>query len=179
MQGKPMNAWKVGLAKVQTNDLYRRLIEILGANVGDDFDLQHCRFERVILLFDPDADGIHGCSLMLWFFHRWMPQLLEAGRLFVANPPICELFDPASGRRAYPSHPHQRDKLLSEWKMNLQGDVAQRIQVKPFRGLASLGQELLFQTCISPDTRLLRKLGTNDAIASLRVFGMEPKPKKS
>lgn len=178
MQGKPMNTWKASMAKVQANELFGRLIEVLGTDISQRFELERCKYDRVILLFDPDADGIHGCSLMLWFFYRWMPELLESGRIFVANPPICELFDPSSQQRAFPRHPSQRDKILLEWKTSLSGHLAEQIQVKPFRGLASLGQELLFQTCVSGATRLIRRLSAQDAIASLKAFGLDAKPKR-
>jgi len=173
MQGKPMNAWKATRAKVESNALFEQLIATLGAGLADDFDIEKCRFARIILLFDPDADGIHGCSLMLWFFYRWMPQLLEADRLLVANPPICELLDRTTLRRAYPSHPVQRDKILAEWNAGLPQEDSERFEMRPYRGLASLGQEILYNTCVCPETRLLRRLRTQDALASLKVFGAQ------
>ena len=173
MQGKPMNAWKATRAKVESNGLFQQLIDTLGAGFADDFDIQRCRFERIILLFDPDADGIHGCSLMLWFFYRWMPQLIESERLLVANPPICELLDRSTLKRAYPSHPVQRDNILSEWKAGLPEGPSDRFEVRPYRGLASLGHEILFSSCVCPETRLLRRLRTQDALASLKVFGLQ------
>ena len=181
MQGKPMNAWKASRTKVESNRLFQEIIQTIGAGIYDEFELRNCRFEKVILLFDPDADGIHGCSLMLWFFYRWMPDLLSSGRLFVANPPLCELVDPAHRRRAFPTHPRERDELLAEWKKNLPSDAQDRdaqdrIEHRPFRGLASLGQELLYTSCIGPQTRLIRCLRIQDAQASLKAFGLEDNP---
>lgn len=173
MQGKPMNAWKASESKVTNNGLFQELIEVIDAGFSDRFKLSQCRFEKIILLFDPDADGIHGCSLMLWFFYRWMPGLLDAGRLFVASPPICELVDPVSRRRFYPRHPKERDRILLEWRSNRSPEDNDRIENRPFRGLASLGHELLSTSCVDPQTRLLRKLTIQDAQASLRVFGYE------
>jgi DNA gyrase/topoisomerase IV subunit B len=173
MQGKPMNTWKATLAYVRANKWFEQLIETLGTGVSDRFDLQRCRFEKVILLFDPDADGIHGCSLMLWFFYRWMPGLLDSGRLFVAHPPICELHDPSNGSKVFPRHPNERDRILSEWKANCADAVVERIENRPFRGLASLGHELLSTSCIAPKTRLISRLGVRDAQASLNAFGIE------
>lgn len=176
MQGKPMNAWKASLAKVQANELYQRLIEQIGAGVSDGFEIHRCRFDKVILLFDPDADGIHGCSLMLWFFYRWMPQLLASDRLFVANPPICELFDPFTKMRLYPRHPAERDKAIADWRIQRTAEQQQGLQHKPFRGLASLGHEILSSTCVLPETRLIRRLRVEDAEASLKAFGLDGKP---
>jgi len=179
MQGKPMNTWKASLAKVQANEWFARLIEVLGTDIAERFELERCKYDRVILLFDPDADGIHGVSLMLWFFYRWMPELLESGRLFMVPPPICELFEPSRQQRVYPSNRLQRDEILSEWKASLSGNLGERIQVTPFRGLASLGHELLSQTCVSVATRLIRRLSAQDAIVSLKAFGMDTEPKRS
>jgi DNA gyrase subunit B/topoisomerase-4 subunit B len=166
-----MNAWKASESKVASNGLFQELIKVIDAGFSDRFELSQCRFDKIILLFDPDADGIHGCSLMLWFFHRWMPGLLEQSRLFVASPPICELVDPVANRRSYPRHPKEREKVLLEWKSNRSQEAIDRIESRPFRGLASLGHELLSTTCVNPDTRLLRKLTVQDAEASLKVFG--------
>lgn len=110
---------------------------------------------------------------MLWFFYRWMPQILEADRLLVANPPICELLDRTTLRRAYPSHPVERDKILAEWNAGLPQKDSERFEMRPYRGLASLGQEILYNTCVCPETRLLRRLRTQDALASLKVFGAQ------
>lgn len=177
MQGKPMNAWKASESKVLSNPLFQELIKVIDAGFSDRFELNQCRFDKIILLFDPDADGIHGCSLMLWFFYRWMPGLLDASRLFVASPPICELFDPVAKRRSYPRHPKEKEKVLLEWKSNRSQEVNDRIENRPFRGLASLGHELLSTSCVNPQTRLLRKLTVQDAQASLRVFGYDDRSK--
>lgn len=177
MQGKPMNAWKASESKVSSNPLFQELIKVIDAGFSDRFELNQCRFDKIVLLFDPDADGIHGCSLMLWFFYRWMPGLLDASRLFVASPPICELFDPVAKKRCYPRHPKEKEKVLLEWKSNRSQEVNDRIENRPFRGLASLGHELLSTSCVNPQTRLLRKLTVQDAQASLRVFGYDDRSK--
>lgn len=179
MQGKPMNAWKSTLAKVQSNGLFQRVIQTIDAGVAQEFDLNRCEFEKVILLFDPDADGIHACSLMLWFFYRWMPPLLEAGRLYVAHPPICELIDPITGTSLYPRHPAERDKILTDWKANGSSELLRCIELKPFRGLASLGQDLLYTTCVNPKSRRIRRLRVEDAQSSLKVFGLEARSNRS
>ncbi|MEQ1487852.1 MAG: toprim domain-containing protein, partial [Methylotenera sp.] len=73
MQGKPLNTIKASAEKVVENALFKALIEALGAGVGDNFDLTKCRYSRIVLLMDADADGIHCGALMLMFFYRWMP----------------------------------------------------------------------------------------------------------
>ena len=81
MQGKPLNAWKASAAAVSSHAIYRELIAVLDAGWQDSLQPQRARFERIILLCDPDADGIHCSILLLLFFYRWMRPLLEAGRV--------------------------------------------------------------------------------------------------
>jgi DNA gyrase subunit B len=91
MQGKPLNTLKASAKKVLENVLFKALIEAIGAGVGDNFDLKKCRYNRIILLMDADADGIHCGALMLMFFYRWMPQLLENGIIELVRPPVGEV----------------------------------------------------------------------------------------
>lgn len=194
MQGKPMNAWKATAEKVSTNPLYREVIDALGTGVGNTFRLSDCKFSKVILLFDPDADGIHCNALMLWFFHRWMPELLSAGRILVAMPPLCELRNLDTNQTAFPKHPKEIDQILKTWadtrsiasdNPTPSNETAPDYQLTPdneiarskawttkkvYRGLASMGSEILFYTCIDPSTRTLRRARPEDAVASLEAF---------
>ena len=166
MQGKPLNAWKASQSKVESYPLFRDLIDRLGGGIAESFRLESVPWKRVIMLFDPDADGIHCCALMLWFFHRWMPSLLEQNFVFTAAVPMCQLHSESLGITRYPTTDQETQRIMHEWRS--QG--AEDIERRPFRGLASLGSELLFERCVDPKTRLLRPLGPADAIASLNVF---------
>jgi DNA gyrase subunit B len=188
MQGKPMNAWKASAEKVSANPLYRAVVDALGTGVGNAFQLSACKFSKVILLFDPDADGIHCSALMLWFFHRWMPDLLSSGRILVAMPPLCELRNLDTNQTAYPTHPKEIDQILQTWTDARVAPVDRTFALdatipsdktvqreawttkKVFRGLASMGSEVLLCNCIDPATRTLRRARPEDAIASLEAF---------
>lgn len=188
MQGKPMNAWKATAEKVSANPLYREVIDALGTGVGNTFRLSDCKFSKVILLFDPDADGIHCSALMLWFFHRWMPELLSTGRILVAMPPLCELRNLDTNQTAYPKHPKEINQILEAWtdaRVIPSENIMPHDKTKPsddtplskawttkkmFRGLASMGSEILLYTCIDPSTRTLRRARPEDAVASLEAF---------
>lgn len=179
MQGKPMNAWKASPQKVAANPLYSEVIEAIGTGVGDAFDLSACKFSRVILLFDPDADGIHCGALMLWFFHRWMPQLLSAGKILLAMPPLCELRNLDTNQTAYPRHPRELEQVLQSWTAARTSSTDSEANApcnepwttkRMYRGLASMGSEVLLQTCIDPATRTLRRARPEDAVASLEAF---------
>lgn len=188
MQGKPMNAWKATAEKVSSNPLFREVIDALGTGIGSTFQLSDCKFSKVILLFDPDADGIHCSALMLWFFHRWMPELLSTGRILVAMPPLCELRNLDTNQTAFPKHPKEIDQILKTWSdaRTIASDNTtpsneiipdhESLRSNPwttkkvYRGLASMGSEILFYTCIDPSTRTLRRARPEDAVASLEAF---------
>jgi DNA gyrase subunit B len=167
MQGKPMNAWKASRVKVTSNPWFQRVIESLGSGIGNDFHIDTCPYSKIVFLFDPDADGIHCTALMLWFFHRWMNPLLESGRIFIALPPLCELRNNATQQIVYPCHPKEIEQYIEKW--NLPKDSTD-ISKKTFRGLASIGSEILLRTCIDPAMRKIRRARPEDAIASLEAF---------
>ena len=173
MQGKPLNAWKASQSKVESYPLFRDLIDRLGGGIGESFRLENVPWQRVIMLFDPDADGIHCCALMLWFFHRWMPSLLSQNFISTAAVPMCQLHSESLGITRYPTTDQETQRITLDWRSQGANDIERR----PFRGLASLGSELLFERCVDPKTRLLRHLGAADAIASLHVF--QPKSLRS
>jgi DNA gyrase subunit B/topoisomerase-4 subunit B len=166
MQGKPLNAWKATRARVESNSLFRAVIDQMGCSIGDDFQREDCRFERTLLLFDPDADGIHAAALMGWFFHRWMPGLIPAGRIWVVHPPRGEMTAENGEHRLYDSDA-EAAQIASRWQA--QGLI--QIEKTPFRGLASLNSDVLARTCVTIETRRARALRTEDIEASRRIFG--------
>lgn len=169
MQGKPLNAWKASRAKVTSFPLFQQLADALGVELGNGSCIvDTCHFQRVVFLFDPDADGIHCSALMLWFFHRWLPELLASGCIVAAQAPTCELTAASTLEKWYPCNQRELNEILA--RQNERG--LSDIQRKPFRGLASLGSELLLKFCVHPDTRRLHRLRPEDAEASLRAFGV-------
>ena len=201
MQGKPLNALKATANKVNTNELYGKLATALGVPLVDGHrakamqsqltlgleaptlgptsapsELQDLRYERVLLLFDPDADGIHIGALMLMFFARWMRPLLEAGRIEMVRPPLFEITWQQNNQAcaapllAYSiSH---RDAIHRQ--LTQQG--ATGINFRHFRGLGSIDQTLLLKTCIDPKNRLAQVMSIQDAQAAIEVFG-NPSPR--
>jgi DNA gyrase subunit B/topoisomerase-4 subunit B len=166
MQGKPLNARKASKTAVSRNDMLRVLIESLGAGWDQQFDLQRLRYSRVLLLFDPDADGIHCGALMLMFFHRWMPALIESGRLSVVRPPLCEFTS-----RQYSSSIHAfSDDHARQVREALEAKQI-AYAMKRFRGLASLSESSLVTKCLDPHTRHADVLSGDDAAAALAIFG--------
>ncbi|PNS08902.1 toprim domain-containing protein [Solilutibacter silvestris] len=163
LQGKPLNAWRADAAKVRDNILYRQVAQALGlpdAILSEPANgPQAMRFERVVLLFDPDADGIHITALMLLYFARWLPELLERGQVWVVRPPMFTLTDAATGEIVQAYSPAHRDAL----RASMGGDV----QCHRHLGLGSLPPELLRRTCVDPRTRQCRRAGKEDVDAVL------------
>jgi DNA gyrase subunit B len=190
MQGKPLNALRATSAKVQDNELYRRLSESLGlplrdfeagesqleihleAEAGADSEyLSTLRFERVLMLFDPDADGIHIGALMLMFFYRWMQPLLKSGRIEMVRAPLYAMtwLEPGT------STPCKTFAYSITHSQSIHAELirkgAQQVETQHFRGLGSIDQALLNETCVHPGTRKTQSMSLDDAQAAIAVFG--------
>ncbi len=166
MQGKPLNTIKAPITKVAENALFSALITALGTGVGDDFDLQKCRYGRIVLLMDPDADGIHCGALMLMFFYRWMPALLESGRVELVRPPVGEVLDTATGELQHAYTEAQFVRMCAQTKSADHQMITQK-----YRGLAGISPDLLARTCINPLSRKTSVMGVKDALMVMEIFG--------
>ena len=166
MQGKPLNAIKATTAKVASYPLFNALEQSLGTGTGERFDQNALRFERIVLLFDPDADGIHSGALMLMYFYKYMRPLLDAGKILMVHPPWLQF---TIEGRAEPlcvySDAQGRD--VAE-KLRAQGTPFQTLR---YRGLAGIDRDVLVRTCITAETRVVRVMGAQDAEAAIRLFG--------
>ncbi|MGI9470494.1 MAG: toprim domain-containing protein [Rubripirellula sp.] len=165
MQGKPMNAMKASRSAVQRYDLFHELIRSIGAGSEEQLDPSRSRFERIILLFDPDADGIHCGALMSMFFYRCMRPLLDHGRLFMIQPPLFEIVSPKTGETLHVYTEPQYQKLCAELER-----LKIAYESRRYRGLASMNEGALISTCVDPSSRNLRPLTTEDAETAIRVF---------
>ena len=162
MQGKPMNALRATRRAVAANPLYTALVEAMGTGWDDAFDLSAARYERVVLLTDPDADGIHCGVLLLMFFHRWMRPWLDDGRLFVVQAPMFEIV-PATGGpiRAYTEDEYrQRLEELAQAGAGIESKLRHR-------GLGSIDPGTLRTCCVVPETRRAFRLREEDAVAAI------------
>jgi DNA gyrase subunit B/topoisomerase-4 subunit B len=168
MQGKPLNALKASEKKVAGHPLFQALADAIGAGIGGRFDLAACRYERVLLLMDPDADGIHCGVLMLMFFQRWMPALLDAGRIEIVRPPWGEVL--AAGAAA-PQCAFSEPEL-----QQLADSLRERgaVVARRYRGLAAIEPGVLAATCIAPASRRTSPISAAQAAAMIGMLnGME------
>ncbi|MEQ1663260.1 MAG: toprim domain-containing protein [Thiobacillus sp.] len=167
MQGKPMNATRASPQKVIENALFGALIEALGAGIGDDFALDKVRYRQLVLLMDPDADGIHCGALMLMFFHRYMPALLAQERVLMVRPPVGEVLDRETGVIHFAYTEAEFMQLCEQHNAGF-GD---KVLTLKYRGLAGMHAQQLEQSCIHPATRVASVMRLRDAEMAQAVFG--------
>ena len=176
MQGKPLNALRANGERVSEYSLFKQLIAALGVNMtdlesGEVSDLSRLRFDRVLLLFDPDADGIHCGALMLMFFYRWMRPLLESGAVQIVRAPLFVLTaTDAKGvvSTAHAYSPDHAGRLIAEFKRRSLTEV----KTHHHRGLASIDPALLASSCVHPATRKVDVMSVADADAAISAFGV-------
>ncbi|TWU31718.1 toprim domain-containing protein [Novipirellula artificiosorum] len=167
MQGKPLNALKASKRTLSKHAWFAAFIDSVGTDCGDYFHLDAIRYDRIVLLFDPDADGIHCGALMMMFFYRWMRPLLEHDRVGVVRAPMFEI----TARRYTDSILAYSETHYRKLREQLDQQGIEGIQVNRFRGLASLNETMLRETCIDPFTRSLAPIDVSDAETAIRLFG--------
>ena len=167
LQGKPVNAAKASRARVEKSLELQALASAIGCGTLTHFDLQAIRYKRIVLLFDPDADGIHCGALVQIYLHRYMPQLIESGAVAVVRAPLLELSLPGHAEPVHAYSEQHYQKLLAHIKQqNIKGHSSQR-----YKGVASLSVGLLRQKCLDPATRNLQTLSKKDTAFAMQVFG--------
>ena len=166
MQGKPMNAVKADLEDLKRNVQFAALFDALGVDLANQNREEDIRYEKIILLFDPDADGIHARTLMLLFFHKWMRWWLDAGRIFDVHAPQWEIVSPALPQPAYAATPDH----LQLVRQHLQDQGVTEIKTRRFRGIGSIDGPILKKRCVDPETRELTTLTAQHAQAAMEVF---------
>lgn len=164
MRGKPLNALKASRKRVESQPFFQALARTLGTGMGEAFDLRGLRYERVLLLTDPDADGIHCGVLLLGFLVQWMRPLVEAGGVGWVRAPWGEVTEPGG---APPRIARSEAELVA--LADSRGGPGGR-SIRRFRGLAALGDDLLAVHCLDPDRRRVDRLDLTGVEGMLRAF---------
>jgi DNA gyrase subunit B len=161
MFGKMLNVEKARLDKVLSSEKIRPLIIALGTGIGDTFDISRLRYHKVILLADADVDGAHIRTLLMTFFFRNMRELIEAGHLYVAQPP---LFRVSTGKvTRYAQDERERDLVAKEMKVK-------NLTIQRFKGLGEMNADQLWETTMNPATRTLLRVELDDAAEAEEYF---------
>ena len=170
LRGKILNVEKARMDKVLKNAEVQAIITALGTGIHEEFDISKLRYDKIVLMADADVDGQHIATLLLTLLFRFMPQLVEDGHVFLANPPLYKL-KWAKGQPGYAFSDAERDKLLAEGleegrKIN-KDDGIQR-----YKGLGEMNAAELWETTLDPTTRVLRRVDLEDAQRADELFSI-------
>lgn len=174
--GKMLNVEKVRPEKVMNNDKLEPVIATLGAGFGKDFNIAKLRYHKIIIMADADVDGSHIRTLLLTFFFRYMPELIEKGYIYLAMPP---LFKVQLGKKP-PVYVYTEEEREEELK--ILGSDRDKASVQRYKGLGEMSGEQLWETTMDPARRKMKVVTIPDAIAADKIFsvcmGEEVEPRR-
>ena len=181
IRGKILNVEKASIDKVLANAEIKTMINAFGCGFsegyGNDFDISKLRYDKIIIMADADVDGAHIRTLLLTFFFRYMRPLIEHGYVYSAVPPLYKLSRGKTQRVAYSDE--ERDRISAE----MRGDNPNvKVEINRFKGLGEMDAHELWETTMDPETRSLRRITLEDAVAADQIFnvlmGEEVEPRR-
>jgi len=162
LRGKILNVERARLDKILKNGEIRNIITALGTGIGDDFQLDRARYRKVVIMTDADVDGSHIRTLLLTFFYRYMRELVEAGYVYIAQPPLYQVKRGKSATYAYSD---------AELASALEGSGG-KATVQRYKGLGEMNPEQLWETTMDPERRTMLKVTLEDAMEADEIFSI-------
>jgi DNA gyrase subunit B len=176
LRGKILNVERARIDKILGNEEIRAMITAIGTGVKDDFKLDDARYHKIILMTDADVDGAHIRTLLLTFFFRQMQELVEAGYVYIAQPPLYRV---AKGKDEFYAYSEiERD----EYSKRLNGDGKGTVNIQRYKGLGEMNPDQLWRTTMDPATRTILRVTMEDAAVAAKLFdelmGDEVEPRR-
>jgi DNA gyrase subunit B len=178
LRGKILNVEKARIDKVLSNEEIRTMITAIGAGIKEDFDLTSARYHKIIIMTDADVDGAHIRTLLLTFFFRQMRELIDAGYVYIAQPPLYRV---ARGKDEFYAYDDvERDGYV---KRLTNGAEKANVVIQRYKGLGEMNPDQLWRTTMDPEARTLLKVDLDDAVEADRIFqvlmGDEVEPRRA
>jgi DNA gyrase subunit B len=161
LRGKILNVEKARLAKILENKEVQAIITAIGTGIGEEFDISKCRYHKIVSMADADVDGSHIKTLLLTFFFRYMPELIDAGYVYVAQPPLYRV------KHRGKVHYFLNDDSLEAYRAEQNGA---KIEASRFKGLAEMDPNELWDTTLDPERRVLLRVTMEDAALAEEIF---------
>jgi len=176
LKGKPMNPEKAKLVDILKNDEYKAIIATIGAGIGSEFDVEESSYSKIIIMTDADTDGAHIQVLLLTFFYRYMKSLIDAGKVFIAQPPLYKITRKSGKLETV------RYAWTDEQLQNYMKEIGKGAELQRYKGLGEMNPEQLWETTMNPETRTLLQVQIEDAAKAERrvstLMGDKVDPRK-
>ena len=164
LRGKILNVEKARLDRILSNNEVRAMITAAGTGIGEDFDISKARYHKIVIMTDADVDGAHIRTLLLTFFYRYMRKIIEAGYIYIAQPPLYKV---QQGKRIEYAYNNQQLEAI-----NATLTATPKPNVQRYKGLGEMNPDQLWDTTMNPETRTLLQVNLKDAIEADETFEM-------